>query len=68
MIDYIVGIVSLGLFLMGLKFKNMIFYWTSIVLFGASLYSVLPGVIQYACESMHPIGEATVSGLMFGIG
>ena len=60
--------VSLGLFLISLEFKNMILYWTSIVLFGASLYSILPGVIQYACESMHPVGEATVSGLLFGFG
>ena len=68
LIDYIIGIISLACFLIGLKLKLMFVFWVGIVLFGASIYTVLPGVIEYACESMHPIGEATVTGLLFGFG
>ena len=68
MVEYVVGIIASVMLLISLEFKIYILFWLSIALFGMFIYSVLPGLIQFTCEQMHPLGEATVSGTSFGFG
>ena len=66
--EYVLGIISVGIFLLSLEFKIYGLLWVSIVIFGVFICSVLPGLIQFTCEKMSPLGEATVSGICFGFG
>ena len=67
-IDIGCTIITLGILFLGLWVEMKWIFWLGVILLGIFGFPILPNLIEYACESLYPVGEATISGLLIAGG
>lgn len=48
--------------------ENIALYYISVSFFGFVAFPTISALIEYSCESLYPIGEATVTGILLAGG
>lgn len=58
------AIICLTLMLVSLILQFTPLYWIAVAGFGFFVIPIIPALVEYTCEGVYPVGEATVTGIL----